>query len=438
MEFAENSSPPLNLAYLAGYLREYGEFECAIEDLRLYSPQDAMSEEQIKAKMRELIQFHAPKIIGITAITQTYVAAKMVADAAKDVSKEIRVVGGGIHATFCAEEMLDDGFDFVVANEGERSLLQLTRTLLRGEGNLESIRGISFRKNGATMSNLPGPPVPIEDIPMPARDLMRMESYIQKGAMITGRGCPYSCYFCACPKIYSKKYTRRSPESVVAEMEHIIKAYGTRDFTFHDDTFCINPHYVEELCRMIKERLGKVSFGCQTRVDTVNERIAEILAGAGCETVQFGVESGNQHVLDMMNKGIRLEQVVSAIRSCAKAGIRFIGCNLMFGHAYDTEDTVLDTIEFGARLINEGATNVGCSVLMPLPGTDPYDKANELGITIYKDPRLSSFGEANISTRNLSREQIKELYAIGIGVFKNRIEQKREERKAKLATQSAS
>lgn len=424
MEFAENSSPPLNLGYLAAYLRDQEGFTCAIEDLRLYSPDHAMAMDEMRSVIAEILKAHSPTLIGITSITQIYPSAKELVKIIKELLPQTVVVGGGIHATFCYRELLDDGFDFVVTNEGEESLRGLAKSLIRKQGRVQDVPGLNFRVQDKVISNPPAKLIPLDRLPFPARDLMKMERYMQKGAIITARGCPYTCYFCVCPNMYFGEHRRRSPEGIVNEMGHMMDLYSVKEFTFHDDTFCLNGKRTESLCRAIRDRFRDIIFGCQTRVDTVDLRMAMALARAGCQTVQFGVESGNQRILDQMKKRITLEQALNAVRACIRAGIRFVGCNLMIGHPDDTEETVLDTIEFGTRLLEVGATNIGLSLMTPLPGAKPYEQAKELGITIHTDPRFASFSKANISTRNLSKDELSELYAIGVGVFRNRMERK--------------
>lgn len=154
-----------------------------------------------------------------------------------------------------------------------------------------------------------------------------------------------------------------------------------------------------------------ITWGCQSRASTMNERLAKLMFDAGCRSIQFGVESGNQAILHSIQKGITLEQVERAVMSVQKAGIPNIICTFMIGHPEDTRDTIKDTVNFALRLHDIGVTITPFTVLTPLPGTDVYHRAAEYGLKIISDDwERDTFSRVNIETKSLKAEEILEIY----------------------------
>jgi radical SAM superfamily enzyme YgiQ (UPF0313 family) len=400
---AEFSSPPLGLCYIAAILEKNG-FSVAIEDMHI--------DQKNTKDVIDLVKKHKPKIVGISSSTPTYPNAKEIARYIRR-SSNIPIIIGGIHATMMPRECLEDGFDAVVRGEGESTMLELAEFLIRKRGNLENILGISYRKREKSKHTPARPFIKdLDDLPFPARHLIDLKKYHQEGAIISSRGCPAKCIFCSCGAFSGRRYRFRSPENVVKEVEEMIDKFGVKQFEFHDDTMTVFQDRMKKICRLLKP-LG-VEWGCQSRINAMDYKLAKIMCDAGCRAIQFGVESGNQKILDSIKKGITLEVVEKAVSAAKGAGIPNITCSFMIGHPEDTKKTVRDTIRFAKRLRKMGVITP-ISVLTPYPGTDIFEKRRKYGIKILSTNWDEyTFSRIVIETKNLKENDLRDLYIEGL------------------------
>src|SRR5579872_4277616 len=192
----------------------------------------------------------------------------------------------------------------------------------------------------------------LDQLPAPARDLISFEGYRKewKAAhgrlslnIVSSRGCPYRCNWCAKP-IYGNSFHLRSAESVAAEVEELKTRYGAEHLWFADDIFALNRHWVRDFADAIVRRNCAVAFKMQSRIDLMTEEVVEALARAGCEEVWMGVESGSQKILDAMRKGLRLNEVAPARARLKAANIR--ACFfIQFGYPGESWHDILSTID---------------------------------------------------------------------------------------------
>ncbi len=408
----EYSAPPLGVAYIAAILKN-NDYTVSIFDMHINS----LCIEDIIKEYRK----SNPPIVAITATTPTFPNAIRILKLLKAWDETIVTVIGGPHATSLPEEcIMSDAVDYVVIGEGEVTILELTNAILKNKKNLQQVNGIVYKDaKGKIVSTEPQPRIKDLDIlPFPARELLDIESYYQKGSIVSSRGCPYNCNYCACSVIAGHTYRVHSTDYVLDEIEYLIKEYDFKYFDFHDDTFNLFPSRVLEFCNKIEERSMMIKWGCFCRVNNFNLEIAQAMKGAGCEVIQFGVEAGNQAVLDSIKKKIKLKEVENAIKAASQAGIKQIACGFIIGHANDTEETTNQTIDFGVKLAKLGATRLTISVLTPYPGTDVYINRNKNGIKlISEDWEQYIFSRVVIETENLSKERLREIYTKGVYEF---------------------
>jgi radical SAM superfamily enzyme YgiQ (UPF0313 family) len=418
MLFAENSAPPLGLGYLSAYLEKFGGYETAIADLRLLNDDGVLSKLEIEEKIKELIDRYNPRIIGISSTTQVYNNVKIIVQFIKNNYPEIILVAGGVHPTFTANDCLDDGFDFVVRFEGEKTTLELVDYILKGTGNIKEIKNVVYKNNGRVVANSLRPlETDLDSIPFPNRKKFEMGKYIQKGALVSSRGCPMKCIFCSCGALSGNNWRTRSVENILKEIEELIKEYNVDEFFFHDDTFTFDNKRVRNICSEIIKRNLSIKWGCQARVDSVSKELLKLMYDAGCRAIQFGVESGNQGILNKINKNITLDMVRSAVKNVKLVGIDYITCSFIIGHPEDDEETILDTINFMFELGDLGA-NTPVSILTPFPGTEVYNNSKKYGIKFFnKSWSEALFGRINLETKNLSKEKLEELYDLALSVL---------------------
>jgi radical SAM superfamily enzyme YgiQ (UPF0313 family) len=275
----------------------------------------------------------------------------------------------GSDATDHIHEYLNAGFDSVLVGEVETTLLELVQGLP-----LHEIRGLVFTEDGRIRRNPPRElRTDLETIPSPAWDLVDIEKYRSAWLqahdyfslnMVSSRGCPYQCNWCAKP-IYGNSYHARAPRSVAAEMLHLKTAYAPDQIWFADDIFALSAKWTHEFAEAVDHLGARIPFKMQSRCDLMTRGTVEALRRAGCDEVWMGAESGSQRILDAMTKGQRVDQIYQARENLRRHSIR--SCFfLQFGYPGETWTEIEQTI----RMVRETAPdNVGISVSYPLPGT---------------------------------------------------------------------
>jgi len=275
---------------------------------------------------------------------------------------------------------LDKGADFCILGEGELTLIELVRKLTREEAkDFNDVKGIAWKSDEGIKVNKPRELIAtLDDLPFPAWDLVDMKRYReiwkQKNGyftmnMVTTRGCPYFCAWCAKPN-YGNHYNSRSPANVVDEMSYLKTNFFPDNIWFADDIFALKPGWINEFEKLIRIAGLVLPYTIQARVDLLlNHNQVGPLAGSGCKKIWLGVESGSQKVLDAMQKGITVEQIYQVTPKLKEAGIdpAFF---LQFGYPGETQEDIRQTMKLLSDLMPE---DIGISITYPLPGTKFYD-----------------------------------------------------------------
>lgn len=290
----------------------------------------------------------------------------------------------GTHVTSLADGCLRDteGLDFVVRNEPEESIGALAETLENGDS-IQGLKGISYRdEDGQIFHNPPRPFIQdLDRLPLPAWHLIDLENYrlplIGKKFLILApvRGCPYTCSFCTAQTYYGKKLRRRSVPKMMDEIEYIMDRFGISQFFIWADTFTANRDYVTQFCQAIMDKGLEIGWTCNSRVDTVDPSLLEAMARAGCWMISYGIESGNQAVLDQAKKKITVHQSREAVKMARRTGIKVAG-HFVLGLPGETEETLKETIDFALTLDIDTA-QFYCAV--PFPGSSLYEEAKAQG-----------------------------------------------------------
>ena len=289
------------------------------------------------------------------------------------------LVAGGPLPTCDPGRFLED-FDVVVRGEGEHTVVELMAAFDEG-GDLAAVPGVvtpASRERGVS------PPRPFEQdldaLPFPARDLLPTASYIadgrrRKGAAVTTvmstRGCPYACDFCS-NVVFGASYRARSAGDVGDEIEQAL-GLGYDRISFADDVFTLERDRVAAVCEEVRRRRLRFAWECLGRVDGFDAQLARLLRSAGCDRVFFGIESGVDDVLRLMNKRTTAEQSRRAVLAAHEAGLR-VGAFFILCYPGETDDTVLETLRFLTALPLGYA---GLTVPYPLPGTGLYERMGD-------------------------------------------------------------
>lgn len=342
--------PPLGLLYLASPLEKNGHKVKVIDFIA-----ESFTDEKLNEEVAEV------DLVGITIASQVVTSAKKITDLIKQFDPKKIVIIGGPHCTIQGEEVLNEiNADISVVGDGEKVITEILDAL-NGKKDLSKIHGIFYREKGKIERGLP--PEEIEDLDssdFPARHLIKQYSYgkktlsgvtfIARGkitTIMTTRGCPFNCRFCVSKSIF-RKCRLRSAESVVEEMEEISKDYDTVFVV--DDNFLIDKkraHNIMDL--LIKKDLDLDIWIVGVRVTDADEELYKKMKKAGIKSLEFGIESGNQEVLDYYNKRITLKQVEKAVKLSKKTGFFTVG-NFILGSPIETDKHINDTISFAKKL----------------------------------------------------------------------------------------
>lgn len=401
------SYPNLTLATLAGNLIE--DHQVKIVDLDLVP-------DYVQALMTAIMDFN-PDIVASSAKTPEYPAVKDIMVKIKKKYPGVKTIIGGVHATAMTEEVASEKcFDYVAVGEGDTVIPELLSA-----SNPKKVQGLVFKdkKNGKLIyTSKRGLIGDINKLPFPAWRLFDLSKYKNSrlssrknpvGHIETSRGCSYHCNFCN-KLTFGTVYRVKKPQRVVDEMEYML-ACGFKEIHITDDSFTQNIVRAKEVCREIIRRKLKFPWSLinGVRVNLVDAEFFRLAKAAGCWQVGFGIETGNQKVLDMINKQITLNQIRMAVRMANNAGIDTFGF-FIFGLAGETEKTMRETIDFAKSLPLDTAKFDVCT---PYPGTRYFQELNSEGRIKSKDwskYNVHQTKELLFDHPNLSWKQISNYY----------------------------
>lgn len=374
--------PPLGTLYAAALLRAHG-ISVAVFDPMLQEPE---------AGLKEALRVHRPKIVAIYEDDFNFLT-KMCLTRMRELAWEMmeiarkhgcRVVVHGSDETDHAEEFLEHGADAVLEGGAEYPLLFAVRAMMAGSG-LEGVSGVTCLGRGggkeAVRSRSPKSFPDGSALPLPARDLIDLSLYrnawkdahgIFSLNLIASRGCPFRCNWCAKP-IFGNRYYLRPALDVAKEMRLLKEQHSAEHLWFADDIFGLNRHWLEDFASTIENFGCAIPFKVQARADLLTGESATALGRAGCAEVWMGVESGSQKVLDAMDKGLRVEEIISAREHLRRQGIR-VGYFLQLGYPGEQWEDIQKTV---ALVRETRPDDVGISFSYPLPNTRFYASVKE-------------------------------------------------------------
>jgi anaerobic magnesium-protoporphyrin IX monomethyl ester cyclase len=387
LEKIANVKPPLGLAYLASAL-EQNNMSVDIVDAEAFQ----ISAEELLDKVAAL----RPDILGMSCMTMGYAALSKFAQRFKEKCPSCLIVMGGPHASIFPEKTLVEqpAIDVVAVGEAEHTLVELVDAHQRGSG-FEAIDGIAFRNEGRIiLTQKRKMETDLDKIPYPAWHKLPVTRYNvapqwEKRAptltMITGRGCPFKCTFCS-RAVFGNTLRRRSPGSVIDEMKYFKAKLGIKDVAFADDIFTLSRSWLSTFCElMMTEKVG-LSWSCQARVDSVTREMLEQMSKAGCWNIFFGIESGNQAILDRLCKGIKLEQAKQSVKWAKQAGLE-VQTSFMLALPGESPEIAMETIRFAIELDPDYAK---FNITAPFPGTELYEQACEAGVVVENLDRFTT------------------------------------------------
>lgn len=370
---------PIWLAYAVGAAEKAG------YNIRFY---DAPATGSSLSKIVSLMDDFQPDLAVIDTSTPSIYSDAAVAGELKVKWPELFTVLVGTHPSALPVETLkiNVGIDAVVVGEYDEAVCDLAGALTTENpwDSLENINGLVFRRGEQIITTTPRTHMEdLDSLPFVSsvyRKYLSIKNYFFAAAeypmvmIMTGRGCPYRCFFCVYPQVlHGRRYRVRSPENVVDEMEYIVQNFpGVKEIGFEDDCFTANPGRVRKICSIIIERRIKIKWYCNVR-GNLSYPLLKLMKDAGCRLVTVGFESGCQHILNNMEKGERIENYYAFAQNAQKAGILVHGC-IMTGNPGDTPETLQKSFEFAKKI------NCDSMQFYPLyvyPGTRAYKWAQE-------------------------------------------------------------
>jgi len=423
--------PPVWTGMIATFIRKKGFSVCIID-----SNSEDMGPEETAKRAAELNPVLAAVVVyghQPSASTQNMTSAGAICAALKQLAPELKVLLVGGHVAALPERTLkDEAADFVCGGEGPYTILDLLNVLKSNRGGYERVRDLWYRSGPAICSNPPAPLVTDLDLDMPgvAWDLLPMKLYrahnwhcfghLQRqpyAAFYTTLGCPYHCSFCSIhapfksgEKLQGYKHSVNSyrfwsPQSVISQIDELVRNYGVRNIKIADEMFVLNPKHVVAICDAIIERGYDLNIWAYARVDTVRDGMIEKLKRAGFNWLAFGIEAASERVRDNVRKGFRHDLVFKTIKAVRDANINVIG-NFIFGLPEDDLASMQATLDLALEL-NCEFVNFYCA--MAYPGSPLYQTALKEGWVLPE--RWSGYSQHSVDslplpTRYLSAAEV--------------------------------
>ncbi len=353
----------LGLGYIASSLLEAGHDVRAID-----AKKEGLTADEV---VRRLVEF-PPEILGLTAMTHEIHSAVEVCVNAKAALPGLLTMVGGPHATALPERTLEEfaAIDVAVVGEGEATACAVAASLGRPLSEWARVEGIAFRDGERIVRNPDRPWLTdLDALPFPAWHLFPA----MKWPLYSGRGCPFACSFCQ--RVLGRKIRMRSVDNVMAEIDAMEAALGSRSSWFSDETFAMNRNWSDEFLTKLGERnrsRGYVwGWKANSRANLADAELYRRMRENGCHALDFGVESGSATILKRVNKSITKEMAIKAVRTARKAGLT-TNAFFIIGHPGETKRTALQTVLFAGRL---GSDDIAVGVMVPYPGTEIWQMA---------------------------------------------------------------
>ena len=436
---------PLGLMYLAALLQK-ANFK--VEILDAFMVDSVFQRNGVETtvgmpltKIRHELIERKPDVVGISGpFTCQIDNAVKISNLVKEVNPNILTVTGGPHVTLASEAFLQEAkdVDIVVIGEGEYTMLEIAQTF-EDSKQMDRILGIAYRQSGKIRLNPPRPLIKnLDQLPYPAYNLVDMERYLSSKkigyrsfkdraiSMITSRGCPFNCCFCAVHLHMGRDFRAHSAKYVVDHIQFVVKKFNVRNVFFEDDNLTLDIERFENICNDIISR--NINIGWETpngvRADCLNRELLNKMKQSGCKSVFIGVESGDQQILNnVICKSLNLNRVVEFAKDAKEIGLK-TGAFYIIGFPGETKENMQKTVDFALRLKREYDVGMHLFIATPSFGTRLYE---ECVIKGYVEENLTwnAFAQARqpkgmplITTKDFTPAQVKEIAAKAIAEYK--------------------
>jgi len=401
--------PPIDLMYAAAVFETAG-WACRLVDY----PAEGRDAADLERELRGL----RPTALLLSCTTQTVEADLAIAALAKRVDPTLLVLAKGAHFNVLDVDVMTrhPALDVALREEIEETCAELARGTDRA-----AIGGITWRAPDGRIVRNPGRTATrdLDALPFPARHLAQNDLYRRpdtdepQTTIVTNRGCPHRCTYCLANQVAGLANRYRSVENVLAELVHCVERHGIRSFLFRSDLFTQDRRWVRRLCEAILDAGLRVSWACNSRVDTIDAETLRWMKRAGCWIAAFGVESGDQATLDRLEKNARVEDAYRAVTLCREAGIKS-SVYLLLGLPWDTRASIEAQIAFARDLDPD---IVEFFYPYPFPGTALQRECVELGLLAPGEIPPDSYAEPAFPTETLTKAELAAYRALALRRF---------------------
>ncbi len=419
--------PPLGLAYLAAYLEKHKKpvkiVDAVAEGFKHREPvkkdfvRIGLTEKQLRSRLKK----YKPDVVGIACMFTAFKDDSFrVAKIVKDEMPKSVVVFGGAHVSANPEATaFDKNVDIALFGEGEQTLLEIVEALEKGKkpsgiaGTVSGFQRVKRNKPRELFRNL-------DELPFPARHLLPMPHYfeLQKKAysysmrfpiveIITSRGCPGKCIFCAVHTIWGRCWRPRSAKNVVDEIEHCMKKYGIREFNFTDDNVSLSKKRMIEICKEIVNRNLDIRWQTPNGIAiwTLDSEVLQWMKKSGYYRAKFGLETGSKKMQRYIGKNIDLEHAKKVIEECNRLGI-WTASSFIIGFPNETKQDINKTVEFAKTTHLDFARFL---IAQPYEGTDLYEEFAQRKLLEKGKTKASSAYYTTYSTSRFSASELNAL-----------------------------
>jgi radical SAM superfamily enzyme YgiQ (UPF0313 family) len=401
-------SPPLGMAILASMLR-LNKHEVKLFDL-----------EALRSTVNEQIDSFAtfaPDIIGVFGTSPINKYIKETIAVLRFNFPSAKIIVGGPHATLFPDDFLEncESIDYIFRGEAEYSIVEFVHqiSLFDDVKFPDKIEGIVYKSDETIYRHPIVPKVKdLNELPFPSYDLLPLERYFETGStekvitMMTSRGCPYDCIYCADPVLYGHRFRSRSAKNVVEEMKYLSSQHQIKHIVFYDANFNADIERVRDICRLLIAQKLDVTWRARVRADKIDRETVELMKEAGCTELSLGVESGSEKVLKIIHKKESRNEIRKAFEIIKEFDIWLVGY-FMFGIPGETPSDAEETINFAIELDPDWAL---FSIATPLPGTEFLRQAKLSNWIISDDLNnyKANFDTPVVSYENFTSDLIKQ------------------------------
>jgi anaerobic magnesium-protoporphyrin IX monomethyl ester cyclase len=422
---------PLSLAYLAGsitqnykdwdvkiYNAEFSQFDSPLDlneivgkAFQNYLDNLQNFDTPIWQDIKKVITEFNPSIVGITAKSQNFASACVIAKIVKSIDSKIVTIVGGPHASMVKTEILEDpSIDYAVYGEGEETILDLIE-VYEGKKDPQTVDGLVYRNAGQVITNPQRKLISnLDNLPFPSTVAKKMlwdyEKYPSQSFkyLFATRGCPYNCSFCGSRNIWGAKVRFRSVENIIEEIREL-QNMGINYLHFDDDTFGIKKSFIRDLCSAIKTEFPKLNWSCEIHVKLIDDENISIMKSAGCRTIFLGIESGNDEMLKRIRKNITISEARDAVKIIKKHGI-YLQTFFIVGFPEETIESLDDTI---SAIMSFPVDSVIYSIFTPYKGTEMFEYCKDRGIVAdnFDPAKYNHQGPENYFCPNIAEDIFK-------------------------------